>query len=778
MHRFCSCSSSALAILLAGLGATAAHGQTAPAQSASGAPSEASAVESDDIVVTANKRSESINKVGLSITAATGDTLLAAGVTSPNDLGKVVPGFYFTKSLYGSPVFTMRGIGFNTTALGLTPAVSVYVDEVPLSYPQMTQGATLDIARVEALKGPQGVLFGNNSTGGAINYIAAAPTADLQAGGTLSFARFARVEAEAYVSGPLSDTLRARVALRTEQGGAWQVSQTRPGDKLGDADRLFGRLLFDWTPDSRLSLRFSLNGWRDRSESQARRALAIIPLIPGTVIGLPQNALVPAGLLAVFPPPASGSRAADWDPGRSLRSDSSFFQASLRADYELGDRVKLTSITAYSDLTPRAIADTDGTAFKSVTVTQTGSLRTFFQEVRLDAGLGDRASLLVGLNYEHARSRDSLTAEAGASIYNLFLGQPFGTDDTRSDTDADTYAAFSKFDFKLTDTLKLTAAARYTKDRRRGRLCTFDVGGGIAAIQNIFSGTTLGPGDCITATNGRPGIIHDKLNENNLSWRFGAEWQVTPDALFYATVNRGYKSGGFPNVFAFDASQLRPVVQERLNAYEVGAKLTLLDRLLQFNAALFRYDYRNKQIQGRIIVGPLGALETLVNVPKSRVNGGEVQLSARPAQGLTFSIGASYVDSRIAAGTFAYTPFGDFANVGGEHFPGAPKWQVNADTAIERPINDRLKGIAGASLVYTGKTNSAFGDLPILAVPDYALIDARVGLASASDRWRATLFVRNLTNKTYFYSTQQTIDVLTRYYGQPRTYGVTFQVKY
>lgn len=731
-----------------------------------------------DIVVTANKRSESINRVGLSITAVSGDALINAGVAGPNDLGKVVPGFYFTKSLYGTPVFTMRGVGFNSTALGMSPTVSVYVDQVPLGYPTMTPGATLDIERVEAIKGPQGVLFGNNSTGGAVNYIAASPTRDFHAGGTLTYGRFDRFEGEAYVSGPLSDTLRARLAVRTEQGGAWQVSQTRPNDRLGDSNKLFGRLLSDWTPTDRFDVRLSLSAWRDRSDSQARRFVALTPLIPGTIAGLPVNFFVPAGLLAAVPPPAEGSRAADWDPDRSFRSNTRFLQASLRGSYRLSDSIKLTSISAYSDLRPNAAIDSDGTAFTSLVLLQKGSIRSFFQELRADIDFSDKVSFLAGVNYEYARVKDSVPAIANDTANNLFLGQPGSVNDTRLQSEANTYSIFGKLDYKLTDTLKLTAAARYTADRRKADMCTYDVDGAVATLQNIFLGTHLRMGDCVTATNGVPGVVHGELNEDNVSWRAGLEWQVDPRTLIYATANRGLKAGGFPNVYAFDGAQLKPVVQEELNAYEVGAKLTFFDRRLQLNTALFHYDYKNKQIQGRVIVAALGPLETLVNVPKSKVDGAEVQIDAYPIAGLHLGVGASYSDTKIASGAFAYTPFGNFVDVSGQHFPGVPKWQVNADAAYERPVSQAIKAFGGGALVYTSDSNSAFGDLPVLAVPGYSLVDARVGLAAIDDKWRATLFVRNLLDKTYFTSTLQTIDVLTRYYGQPRTYGVTLQFKF
>src|SRR5690606_16449149 len=158
-----------------------------------------------EIIVTAQKREQSLNDVGLSITAATGAELTALGVNDTGDLAKITPGFTFTKSQDGTPLYTLRGVGFNDYTLGASPAVSVYVDQVPLAYGAFTQGASLDLERVEVLKGPQGILFGQNSTGGAINYIAAKPSQEFEAGVKGSYGRFNRLEAEGFVSGGLSD---------------------------------------------------------------------------------------------------------------------------------------------------------------------------------------------------------------------------------------------------------------------------------------------------------------------------------------------------------------------------------------------------------------------------------------------------------------------------------------------------------------------------------------------------------------------------------------------
>ena len=169
-----------------------------------------------DIVVTAQKREQAINDVPLSITAASGEKLANQGITNVADLVKIVPGFNYTESAFATPVYTLRGIGFYDTSLAAKPTVSIYQDQVPIPFSIMTRGATLDLERVEVLKGPQGTLFGSNATGGAINYIAAKPTSTFKAGLDAGLDSFGQVSGGGFISGPISDTLSARVAVRTE----------------------------------------------------------------------------------------------------------------------------------------------------------------------------------------------------------------------------------------------------------------------------------------------------------------------------------------------------------------------------------------------------------------------------------------------------------------------------------------------------------------------------------------------------------------------------------
>src|ERR1700678_3415419 len=284
------------------LASATAFAQSTSQATVGGASQNANADAIQEITVTAQKTSEAINKVPISISAATGEQLATIGVTDTRDLAKLTPGFTFADTQLGIPVYTLRGIGFYDQSVSSTPAVSVYNDEVPLTFPEETRGAILDLERVEVLKGPQGTLFGQNATGGAINYIAAKPTDQLAYGFDAGFGRFDEINLGGFVSGPLTDTLRVRVAAQTTQReDGWQESYTR-SDTLGRANKTLWRTILDWTPNDRLSVRLNVNGWDDRSDTGGAQLVGI----------LPQNPAHEPPAYANYPLAPANDQAADW----------------------------------------------------------------------------------------------------------------------------------------------------------------------------------------------------------------------------------------------------------------------------------------------------------------------------------------------------------------------------------------------------------------------------------------------------------------------------------
>ena len=468
-----------------------------------------------DIIVTAQKRSQSINSVGMAIQAATGDTLVQRGIADPKDLVKIVPGFSSTNSGYSTPVITLRGIGLYDSALMSSPSVAIYVDQIPRNYPYMSGGVGLDVERVEVLKGPQGTLFGQSSTGGAINYIPAKPTDRFEAGLDASYERFGKAEIAGFLSGPITDRLKARLAVRAVQGGEWQRSVSRPEDENGKTDIANARLLMDWEPADGVKFEFGLTGLRDKSDNLApqftrtslnfypdQSALAASGNPYGVVDAARWNALNNPGSPAYDPSLAGrqalvvsrltdtsqgaasitganllldqkavpdNNRLAEWTDNWSNSNNNSYWQATARADFDLSDDVTLTSVSAFARQKVDSYFDQDGTLASQMQVHVFGTIKTFNQELRL-SGRSSRVNWLVGLSYDYAKSEDNNHFDLTDNGLNQVLpGLRFngvaGALNLRQT--ANSYAAFGNIEYRITDQLELIGGIRYTREALR-----------------------------------------------------------------------------------------------------------------------------------------------------------------------------------------------------------------------------------------------------------------------------------------------------------------------
>lgn len=786
---------SALAILSFG---------TAPAFAEGVAEANAPAVSAQDeggldvIVVTAQKREESLDDVPLSVTAASGEKLARQGISDVSDLAKVVPGFSYTESAYATPVYTLRGIGFYETSLGAKPTVSIYLDQVPLPFSVLTRGTTLDLERVEVLKGPQGTLFGSNSTGGAINYVPAQPTSELKGGFNLGVDHFGKVDLGGFLSGPLSDTVAARIAVRTEQGGDWQRSYTRDAE-LGSSNFTTGRFLLDFKPSDGVSFQLNLNGFIDKSDGQAAQLIGVVPL------GSPAR----LGALATYPLAPADNRDADWSVGQEPKRDNWFYQASLRGNVELADNLKVVSLTSYSRYDHDTDLDPDGVSLRDYFYNTVGKIEAFSQELRLEGKIGDNLSYIVGGNYskEDVYQQDNSGPYTDAtSAYQLMDGGlsavPFFVYAQYGDQSFKNWAGFANVDYDIGDMITLHGGIRYTDTKIRYAGCTVDKGFALGqGFQNLLNfirgGAGLNPisipdGACVTIDSSTltAGEVRKNLNEDNVSWRAGIDFKPNNDTLIYASASRGYKSGSFPILSASDANQLNPVTQESVLAYELGAKITM-GRKARFNAALFYYDYNDKQLKGRVIADPdvFGPLETLVNIPKSSVKGGEVQLDLSPVDGLTVSLAATYIETKVKGTFFNYSSYGELSNFSGSAFPYTPEFQGVADVQYEFGKGNPTVPFIGANVRYQSKTKAVLGDatdtplasltaLGGLNIDEYALVDLRAGVNFNDNKYNVTFFVRNLFDQYYWSNATRVTDTTVRFAGRPRTFGVSASARF
>ena len=708
----------------------------------------------------------------VSITAATGAQLTQQGITDVQSLVKIVPGFNAIDSGYGTPVYFLRGIGFFDSSLAAKPTVGIYTDEVPIPFAIMTAGASFDLERVEVLKGPQGTLFGQNATGGAINYIAAKPTETFTAGVSAEYGRFNRTELQGFLSGPLSDTVSVRVAARHQGGSAWQRSYTRD-DSLGNRDFTQARVLLAWKPSSSIRINASLDWYLDRSDTQAAQLVAPFRQ---SAAGFQDPRLV------AYPLPPSNDRAADWDRLLPLRRDNRMLQTSLRADFDISDAITLTSISSYARFKELYGQDSDGTNLRITDLLIGGDIDSFTQELRLSGTFAGTGNWIVGGNYEKSsaneRVRQFLSENSSGHVFDR-LGLP-AIDEVPQigNTDYESKAAFASVTVPIVDRLSASGGIRYTDTKVDFEGCAINGGNGsfgtgLQATLRAPAGTfQLGQCATLNAAN-QPALFAGSLDEDNVSWRGGLEFKPSRGQLIYANVSRGFKAGSFANLPATQFGQYAPVRQEQVTAYEAGFKVGITNGNVQLNGAIFQYDYINKQLKGRTIVPIFGPLEALVNIPRSRIRGAELQLVLQPIQGLRVNTGVTYLETEVTQTFSNYTAFGAVADFNGRRFPFTPKWQVNADADYGWPVSQAFDAYVGGGLTYRTSTNGDFVPDVRLAIDSYALLDLRVGIEGPDASWRVGLFGRNVTNKYYWQTAVRRGDAIIRFTGMPVTYGLT-----
>lgn len=781
---------------------------------------QADGVLAGDIVVTAQKRTQTLTDVGLSVAVVGAEDLEKRQIGSTADLANIVPGLSVGNSGFATPIYSLRGVGVNELSIGSGSSVAIYVDEVPLTLPVMTRAAVLDLQRLEVVKGPQGTLYGQNATGGAINYIANKPTDKLSVGARASYGRYNAVAFESYISGPLSETVKGRVAGRVDrQFDGWQQSVSRPGDTLGEVEKFAGRLILEWEPTDTLQFTLNGNGWIDKSENLAPQVVRFVGQTGnGTdadATRLEQVTQAPSILpplnqpdrrLAVLP---NNARAADWDRFRDLRSNDSFWQASLRADFDVTEHTQLTSITAYMKSKIDSTRDTDGigTSLFPSTLGQdvehvlyelNGRTETFSQELRATNNFG-ALNWIIGANYQSEEVRDrQILNHSNFYVLNTLAGLGYTRSAYGGDSKIRSWSIFTNAEYEFSDKLSISGGLRYSEEKRSFTGCASDTGDGrVAATWNRILGIggtvqEIKPGGCITIVQpGKVGLARVQLKQNNIPWNITLNFHPVPRSLIYARVSKGFKSGNIPTVVGNQIAQYLPVKQESVLAYEIGAKWAGTP-WLNLEAALFYYDYRDKQQRGREVSPPFGLVAKQVNIPKSRLSGAEIAISLRPATGLSISASEVYVTSKIKT----YCGFNIDGNqivIGGcppiaaapapisvtdASLPFMPKHSVNVDVNYETRVSDKLTMFVGGNMIYRSGTSAQIAASDLWNIDAYTVFDAQLGIAGETDKWRAWLWGKNLTNEVVVNNVIKSgVDVL-RYTNMDRTFGISAALKF
>ena len=487
------------------LGVSSAALALAAALPAAAQSSSAPSATVEDIVVTAQRRAQASQDVGLALSVIGGQDLDEKGVQVINDIENVVPNMEVDSQFgSGQPAFRIRGIGTREYSSNNASTVGVYVDEVAHPYTITTQGAMFDIARLEVLRGPQGTLYGRNTTGGAVNIITNAPTADRHAGLTAEYGSYDRYKVEGFVSGQIVPGLLGRLAAVTELGGAWQYHRTT-GQKLGDVDKtaVRGRLTWDASEDVTVDLAATYS--IDKSDGLGFRLRSDYPVFDGSVTYPADTARRITGWKISEALAGVSGRSLDAKPGRD--NDGLDLSARVRAD--LG-WATLNTITAYQTFSRSEYNDWDGTPAAESDVYFYNEIKAFSQEARLSNQAG-RLNWMVGAHY----ADESIDG----GFYTEFRGANRNLINTPYDQSVEAIGVFTHNSFALTDRLSLIAGLRYENEDR--------------------SLTTTGTRRLNVAVG--PEKTYD-ISLSEWTGRFGLEYDLAENALAYET---GIKSDLF-----------------------------------------------------------------------------------------------------------------------------------------------------------------------------------------------------------------------------------------
>lgn len=701
-----------------------------------------------EVLVTAQRRSEEAQNVGIALSVIGGNELKQKAVDTVNDLQNATPSLEVEPAFgSGQAQFRLRGVGFIDYSANNSSPVGVSLDQVALPFPVQTQGQLFDLERVEILRGPQGTLYGRNTTGGAVNFITNKPTHEFHAGASLEAGSYGAVRSEGFISGGLLDTLDARLSIAADEGGAWQYNRLT-GQELGGKDKYAGRLQLDWHPLDSLDFLLRVHYSRDRSDSNGLQLFR--DYAPGNgnpIIGADSSAhavgwsLQPEFAQTVGIP--SDSR-----PGVNNHDA----RVDLTANLDLGF-ARLTSITSYDKFLRREFADWDATQYAQSDVYYRDDIKVVSEELRLASAAAGPLNWVTGLYL----SDDKLTE----NFFSDFNQSPLvgGTAHTSYSQEGKSGGLFGQVDFAFTSQLKGILGARLERETRElnGLSTSFDI------PSVVFIPSLTGPQD-------------RSFGNTDGSGKAGLEYLPAEHTLLYATISRGVKSGGFTTHNTTSGAMANPFSPEKLLAYEIGVKSDVTPTL-RINASAFHYDYTDQQILSKVLdTVSKSYIGVFVNVPKSRIDGGEAEVTWLPAEGLAINQYAGYKSGK-------YTSTILNGDTPPKNFDGQdlsfPKLTYGGNLSYALPLG---------SLRLTPEFNYSYHDTysqlfllgPDYTVHSYWLANANLTLAPGdSKRWSAGLWVRNVFNSRYYLTKNFFLPgSYVAQAGQPTTVGLSASVSF
>lgn len=710
----------------------------------------------EEIVVTAQKRVQNVQDIPIAISAFGADQLRDRGIDDFSKLATLTPGLNLTPSTgFFDPIVTIRGIGLRFEEPNVSASAAVHIDEVAMATPTYLNFPVFDIERVEILKGPQGTLFGQNTTAGAINFISKKASQDLDGYVDYSYGRFNESDLEAAIGGGLSDNLAARLAIKYTKSDGYQhnigtertagftrVPGLIPGiepvaadDSFGGQDKFAARLnlLLDISDD--LSIQTTLRYFQDQSEVpmvklEGTDALGMTPTSddPHTVEGNNPN-----------------------------NNDHQQWGAQIKLDWDLGFAT-FTSLTGYENL-ERKQSTSEGSATRIIDQDLENESHLFSQEFRL-VGTSDIANWTLGANY----NEDQVDFFKRQNTLDLILGYL----DTQYVRDVEGWAVFGQVDWFINEQLNITTGVRYLEEERAIDRSSKDYNlYGISAVDRLFPDIPI--------------ISADNIDADEVTWRLSLDYTPAESTLLYASISKGFKSGGFDGSAITSLAALEPFDGEELISYEAGFKWTGQELPLRINGSTFFYDYDNLQAQTLVtIVGEdnTGTVQDaiLANAGAAEIKGAELDLNWRLTDELTLTAGVTYLTSEIV--DFDSEDPDAVKATEGNDTPNTPEWQTSLQLTYETEISSDY--FARASIDYSS-IDDVYADIDnteSLVIEGFKMVNGRFEISPTEADWSVGIWVRNLTDETYFTSVAPAFTApngFIKTYALPRTYGIDFR---
>lgn len=748
-----------------------------------------------DIIVTAQHRTESMQDVPIALSALSGDALSKGGYSSVQDLAGAVPGLVVSKSIsYGLAPIAVRGIGgpVGGGSLLTDQPVAVYADGIYLRALGQSASDFMDVDSIQVLRGPQGTLYGRNSTAGAMLITSRRPdTTEFAGNVSASYASFDALKLSGALNAPLiQDKIALRVAATYNRGGDW-AQNTVDNREFGGATAKAVRASLRFTPSEAVTI--DVIG--EHGTSTARPAMLQMATVSLSGIGA-GGALLYAGNPHV--------RRADYDDvvdGRQVqvlgdvitrtRSDG----ATLNMEWKATDDITVTSLSGYRRFHVRGTQDTTpwvtgalpgqgttlatwngGPALNSVNsgsyrlMNPTGAgtfalgwnetdqlFKTISQELRI-AGNMDALKWTAGLYYAHEK------VDGFVRIVNEQGGPPMVTGGLppvaggagldlgfNTQQDRDVFAGFVDGTYDFTEQLSLTAGIRYTKDKKTVDILNTTRTLRPSTVPPLNAGTAINCAGLVAAGAG----TSCSRSDEEITPRIVIDFKPSRNNMVYASWSKGFTAGGFNNFATVASTPIVPlgVPPEKITNYEIGMKNDFFDRRLRLNLTAFQSDYESLQIRQAVNTGGVA----IVPVDKARIRGIELELTARPLEELTLGLNGAYTNAKIRRGTLNEFPdnIGTIilgsnqtpaaVSVAGNRMTRAPKWQGNVFADYKQPTSfgyvSATTTLRFQSKTYFSETNQS---LDQFASDSWREVDVRLSAGSDDRKWEVAVFASNI----------------------------------